>query len=77
MLIASKKSKLIYLTKLFFKLKELFSFTQVYGEYLGDVRCGVPGHLHRQPSRLHDHQGGVPRPVGGGRQQGQCIEIVH
>ena len=32
---------------------------QVHGLGLGAVRGGVPRHLHRQPRRLHDHQGGV------------------
>ena len=34
---------------------------QVHVEHLGAVRGGVPGHLHRQPGRLHDPPEGVPR----------------
>ena len=33
------------------------------GQHLGALRPRLPGLLHRQPSRLHDHQGGVLRPV--------------
>ena len=38
---------------------------QVHVEHLGAVRRGVPGHLHRQPGRLHDPPEGVPRLEGG------------
>ena len=33
------------------------------GQHLGALRPRLPGLLHCQPGRLHDHQGGVLRPV--------------
>ena len=33
------------------------------GQHLGALRPRLPGLLHRQPGRLHDHQGGLLRPV--------------
>ena len=48
----------------------LYILIQVHGLGLGAVRGGVPRHLHRQPRRLHDHQGGVDRVLRRRRHQG-------
>ena len=50
---------------------------QVHGLSLGAVRGGVPRHLHRQPRRLHDHQGGVDWVLGRRRYQGELHHHHH
>lgn len=47
-------------------LKSLSS-TQIHDKRVGAIRRGVSRHLHCQPGRIHDHEGGVSRIHGRGR----------
>lgn len=48
------------------------------GQHLGAFRCRLPGQLHCQPSRLHDHQRGILRPFwNSGLEGGFQVKFWH